>query len=439
VLETLYYTFARRVGNKSFPFQLRPSPLSVRRSNAAALTANAYCSSIQFFRFSVFQFFSLPAFDLFSFSAFQARNRISDPHGATNPGVRECYFEGAQMKPHKKARLAAVIFSVMAVAGVSFFCAAIWRSGVTHASPASELLSAVPSGAPTLVYIDLAELRGSSFYQHRPDHGPIAIPNSDYANFVQNTGFDFEKDLDRVLIASWPQSNGLAKKTMAFADGRFDRQKIRDYATKNGKIEKQSGRDVFLFQAKGKPGWNSLTFLDDHRIALLEGSSIDPLFAPRDAGAADPARERAQRVDGAAMFIISQVPAVPDNLGPGGPQSAQFAGLLRSLRWVTMAAQPDGDLLRVSLEGECKTPADARQMQSALEVLRMLGNAALTDPKSSKSLDPETRAMLETLIKNADVSNSGERVRLRLELGPEVLRWKQPFKSQAQQGTPQGQ
>jgi len=339
------------------------------------------------------------------------------------------------METHKRARLAAVGLAVIAAAGASFICAAVWRSDVTHASPAAELLSEVPPGAPTLIYIDLAALRGSSFYQHRPNPGPIAIPDGDYANFVQNTGFDFEKDLDRVVIASWPESNGQAKKTMAFADGRFDRQKIRDYANRNGRSEKQSGHDVFLFQAKRKPGWNSLTFLDDHRIALMEGSSIAPLLAPRDTSNSDPARERAARVDGAAMFAITQVPAVPDNLGPGGPQSAQFVELLRSLRWITLAAQPEGDLLRVSLEGECKTPADARQMQSALEILRMLGNAALADPKSSKSVDPATRDMLETLLKSADISNSGERVRLRLEVGPEVLRWKKPIAGQADAGT----
>src|SRR5260221_13603773 len=89
------------------------------------------------------------------------------------------------------------------------------RSATAHASPAPELLSALPAGAPTLVYLDLAAVRASSFYQHRPDKGPIAIPNQDYADFVRSTGFDFEKDLDRVVIASWPPSGKEQRKNVA--------------------------------------------------------------------------------------------------------------------------------------------------------------------------------------------------------------------------------
>ena len=334
------------------------------------------------------------------------------------------------MRKSRKPILVAASLLVFAIAGAILSYTGVWRSGIAHASPAAEILSEVPPGAPTLVYIDLAALRGSNFYQHRPNPGPIAIPDRDYANFVQTTGFDFEKDLDRVVIASWPQSGGQDKKTMAFADGRFDRQKIHDYAMKNGKLDKQGGHDVFLFPAKGRSGWNSLMFLDDHRIALVEGSSIAPLLAPREIVGSDRARERAARFDGAAMFAIARVPEIPDNYAAGGMQSAQIVGLMRTLQWITLAAQPEGDLLRVSLEGECKTPADARQIQSALEILRMLGNAALADPKSTQSMDPQSRGMLETLLKNADVSTTAERVRLRLEVGPEILRWNPPHPGQ---------
>ena len=199
-------------------------------------------------------------------------------------------------------------------------------------------------------------MRASSFYQHRPDRAPIAVPDRDYANFVQATGFDFEKDLDRVVIASWPQSLVQGqKKTVVVADGRFDRQKIHDYAIRNGKLDQQQGHDVFLFPASAPNAWNSLLFLDDHRIALVEGSSIAPVLTPHAADSAtDPVRERAARLAGAAVFAISRVPAVPDNFAPGGMQSAQLASLVRSVQWITLAARPEGENLRVSLEGECR-------------------------------------------------------------------------------------
>src|SRR3984893_18422704 len=181
--------------------------------------------------------------------------------------------------------------AVFAIVGAALIYFVFLRSGIADASPSTELLSEVPAGAPTLVYLDLAAIRASSFYQNRPDRSPLTIPDSDYAKFVQATGFDFEKDLDRVAIASWPQPFAQErKKTVAVAEGRFDRQKIHDYAMKEGKLDHQEGREVFLFPSRQptgagstrgatEPTWNALVFLDDHRVAMIEGSSIAPVLA----------------------------------------------------------------------------------------------------------------------------------------------------------------
>jgi hypothetical protein len=335
----------------------------------------------------------------------------------------------------RKSLLIAAGLAVFAVAATVLVYSGYLRSGFAGASPATELLSEVPAGAPTLVYLDLAAIRASSFYQHRPDQTPLTLPDSDYAKFVQATGFDFEKDLDQVAIASWPQSLSQEQKsTVAVADGRFDRQKIRDYAVKNGKLDHQQGREVFLFQTRQPAGagstksstestWTSLVFLDDHRIAMVEGSSIAPIFESRGASsAADPMRERAARVNGAAAFVVSRAPAVPDNFAPGGMQSTQLATLLRSVQWVTLAARPEGENLRVSLEGECLTDTDARQLQSTIETLRMFGQAALEGSKTRQSMDPAAFGVLDNLLKTADVKATAERVRILVEVTPDVLK-----------------
>src|ERR1019366_4339458 len=156
---------------------------------------------------------------------------------------------------------------------------------------------------------------------------------------------------------------------------------------------------------------NAFFFLDDHRIAIVEGSSIAPLLARHaDDPTADPARERAAHVAGAAVFAISRVPAIPENFASGGVQSAQLASLARSLQWITLAARPEGENLRVSLEGECATSTDARQVQSALEILRLFGRAELESPKTRQSMDPATYGVLETLLKTAEVTQTAEQV-----------------------------
>jgi hypothetical protein len=339
----------------------------------------------------------------------------------------------AQMWKPRKGLLVSAGVAAAAILAALLLYGSVRHSATAHASAAPELFSALPPGAPTLVYLDLAAVRASSFYQHRPDKGPIAVPSPDYADFVRSTGFDFEKDLDRVAIASWPAQSGQEpRKNVVIADGRFDRAKIRDYALRKGKLDHQQGRDVFVFAGdQMKSQFESLTFLDDHRIAIVAGPSIAPLIAGP-GGAGDPARERAARVDGAAMFVITRVPPIPDNLGGGGAQSAQLASLVRSVQWITLAARPEGDNVRVSLEGECDNDTDARQLQSALELLRMFGRAGLESPKTRASMDPAGLAVIQTLMTSAQVTQSAERVRVLVELTPDVLKLGQPSKGKAQ-------
>jgi hypothetical protein len=304
-----------------------------------------------------------------------------------------------------------------------------------NASPVPDLFSALPGGAPSLVYIDLSAIRSSSFYQHRPDKGPIAIPNQEYSDFIRSTGFDFEKDLERVVIASWPA--GAAKepaKVIAIAEGHFDRAKIRDYAMSKGKLDHQQGHEVFLFPTGDKKAMSTITFLDDRRIALVNGSSIAPLFDTHaDTAAGDPARDRAAHLDGAAAYVISRIPPIPENTGGAAAQnagSAQFLAMARSLQWITVAARPEGDNLRISVEGDCDNTTDAVQLKSMLELMRMFGKAGLDGAKTKQSMDPATLTVLQNMLSGADVTQAAERVRILVEITPDVWKLSGPKKPQ---------
>ncbi|HTC64331.1 MAG TPA: hypothetical protein VK709_15935 [Candidatus Saccharimonadales bacterium] len=338
----------------------------------------------------------------------------------------------------QRSRKTFFVSAGVAVAAISVVLASygIFRHSATaHASPVPDIFAALPAGAPTLAYVDLGAIRASSFYQHRPDKGPIALPSQDYADFVRSTGFDFEKDLERVVIASWPpDSPNAPRKSVAIAEGHFDRAKIRDYATRKGKVDHQQGHEVFLFPAGDSKTMNSITFLDDRRIALVAGSSIAPLLASHmDAAGGDPVRDRAAHLDGAAAFLITHVPPIPDNAAGAGPQAAgaaQFLTLARSVQWVTFAARPEGDNLRVSLEGECDNATDAVQVKTALELMRMFGRAGLDSAKNKQSMDPAVLAMLQTLLTGAEVTQAAERVRILVEVTPDVWHLGGPAKAQ---------
>jgi hypothetical protein len=229
------------------------------------------------------------------------------------------------------------------------------------------------------------------------------------------------------VIGSWPvASEKEQKKNIAIAEGRFDPTKIRSYAASRGKIDHQRGREIFLFRSGTLGGWNSAFFLDEHRLALVSGQSIDPLFASATSDAAvDPVLERASRLDGAAAFAILRVPPISTDDPTGGAlqgvPASQLMSLARSLRWVTFAARPEGNDLRVSLEGECDNGEDARQLQSALELLRVFGRMGLESPKTRQSMSPAALASLQILLNSAEVTQTAERVRVLMELTPEIF------------------
>jgi hypothetical protein len=96
--------------------------------------------------------------------------------------------------------------------------------------------------------------------------------------------------------------------------------------------------------------------------------------------------------------------------------------LARSVRWITLALRPEGDDLRVSLEGECNNGEDARELQSALEVLRAFGRMGLDSPKTRQSMSPAALASLQSVLKSAEVTQTAERVRVLVELTPDIFK-----------------
>jgi hypothetical protein len=340
------------------------------------------------------------------------------------------------MLKNKRTRLLAGATVLLAVAALF---ATTWQSAPILASPTPDLFSMIPQGAPTLVFIDLSALRQSPIYKNRTNRAPLTVPNGDYANFVQATGFDFEKDLDRVVVAYWPkQATGDPAKTYVIAEGRFDHSKIRNYAAQHGKINQQVNHEVFQFPSQSAvpaaSPWNSLVFLDDTHLAIVDGTDVGPLLVAHGDPATDPIQERIARVQNSPAFLIVHVSAFPNPPDAKGTPAAQFAALARTVDWISLAFNPADTMLRVSLEGECKTPADASQLHSALEFGRQLGKVGLDDPNTRQKMDAPTLAALQTLLGNLEISEVNNRVRVLMEITPEMLNLMERQKA-AQAGT----
>ena len=88
-----------------------------------------------------------------------------------------------------------------------------------HSFP--ELIELTPANSTFIAYLDLAELRKEPLIGHLAALAEPVTVDPDYEQFISSTGFDYQRDLDQVVIAT------TADEKLAIADGRFDLEKDR--------------------------------------------------------------------------------------------------------------------------------------------------------------------------------------------------------------------
>lgn len=367
----------------------------------------------------------------------------------------------------RKRGLIAVLLAVAVAAGAGIFIYSYARRHARGIAPAADnpaLLDLVPADSTILFYADLEALRSSPFVTQLAALVPPVTKDRDYAEFVRATGFDYERDLDRVVLTM--QGERKNPVTTAIADGRFDQDKIAAYALRAGKLEKQNGGDVYVIPAKSPGKTVVIRFLSDAttrirsrqaRIALTDGPKLWPTIAPASSLSSNRAsnrasnaaskneprndhlapemqghfapemQERIARVSGAPLFAVAKLDSAMQkkNFVLGGLRSDQLENLARSVRWLSLAALPEGDRVHVALEGECDTTENARQLAGTLDGLRIMGRMALADPKTRRQIEPAALPLLEALLRGTEVSRddkgSVHRVRLTLVISQKTI------------------
>jgi hypothetical protein len=303
--------------------------------------------------------------------------------------------------------------------------------GAPAAVPPSDILSELPSDAPVVAYIDAASLRS---LQNSPLAAALGLASPgpqadrDYANFVRDTGFDYTRDLDHAAIAFWPASLGTPAnvlgedRVVAIADGRFDQQKIKSYALRTGKEISRGSQSVC--EVPGNPPV-SLEFLAPTRIALAGGRNATELLARVSLSASprrDPAMQsRIDRVAGAPVFAVARTEHLPPSFYDNFHNAPQLEQLARSVQAITLAGQPDGNNLRITLDAESDSVKNALAISILLEGGRMAGSMALSDPNTRRQMTKEQITFLEALVNQAKITHQNKLVRLVLDITPAML------------------
>ena len=326
----------------------------------------------------------------------------------------------------KKGKWIAAAAGLLLLSAAGFYV--YQRRSASSTSGRNDLLDRMPADASAVVFADLTELRSAPFVAQLFAWAPQPEPDEDYAQFLNETGFHYERDLDRLAIAF--QRAGQDSAFFAVADGRFDRQKILALARKSGIVEKRGGHELLAIPESGEAKEIYLTFLSDDRMALTDRADLSQTLGGRkrsDDGAEW--RSRFERLAGSPVFAVIRQDAVPGEAlterAPGGFSSPQLSRALDRLQWITLAGKPENDHLRVVAEGECASDDTARQLADLLNGVMALAEAGLNDPKTRQQLDPSLREAYLALLKSVDVSKLdrgvSKSVRLAFEITPAFL------------------
>jgi hypothetical protein len=326
------------------------------------------------------------------------------------------------------AVVVAVVVCVAAAAGALL----LYRWHRPFQSPkagtAPEILTELRADAPVIAYIDVAALR-------RLQESPLAAmlglagqdphEDPDYQNFVRDTGFDYTRDLDQVAAAFWPSFSPKTppevadNRTLAIAEGRFDESRIKAYALRTGTtvaVGKQS-----LYVVPGHPTV-ALEFRSPTELALASGpDASDLLLEPSSARRDAMLEERVDRVAGAPIFAVARTDDLPTSFYQGLRGAPQFQMLAHSVQGLTLAGQPDGDLIHLTLDAECDSVTNAAELATVVDGLRLLGSVALADPKTRHQMTNEQVAFLSAVLHQAKLSHQDRWVRLALDVTPAML------------------
>jgi len=292
------------------------------------------------------------------------------------------------------------------------------------------MLSLMPADESAVVFLDMADLRTTPFFAQLFQWAPKPPPDGEYAQFLKSTGFNYETDLDRLAVSLHRQKQGML--AFAVAEGRFDRTKIEAYGSQFGSLKTADGKTLFAVPLSESRRKVYFTFLTNNRIAWANDSTY--FFQHSTDGSQAEWRERFARLAGTSVFAVlrqdSGAAAALAQQAPGGLHSPQLADLLAQLDWISISAKPDGNLLRVGMEGECVAESTEHQLKDLLSGLVVLAQMGLNDPKTQKKLDPALREGYSELLRSADIQQvdrgASKSVRVVFDVTPKLLEAKQP-------------
>jgi hypothetical protein len=279
------------------------------------------------------------------------------------------------------------------------------------------LLSAAPFDANIVAYADLTAMRSAELTKQFQsiEQTPQAAA---YRDFVANTNFHIDRDLDHILLTASTEAQGA---TVVF-EGHFDQPRVSSYAASfGGTMKHYDAGDLYEFRVNSAPETTSMMFLGPNRLAFAVGRDAHTqiLMLADAVKTADPNLHedicaRAERVAGASFFLLGDVPktAVAQITPAVARENPSAADILQSLRGWDMAYWMDGDSVRIAVEGQFDNPYDALRSRFAFEKVRDSIEKASGELKTGTVAASPAAPILDAMVKNLAISLDGRYVRM---------------------------
>src|SRR5439155_9734518 len=159
--------------------------------------------------------------------------------------------------------------------------------------------------------------------------------------------------------------------------------RIPAYAHGTGELKNRGGREIIALPDIVDTRGTELTFLSDRVVLLVTAAGLDKSLGAKENLDTDKDwKERFDRLAGSPVLAVIRANRLPGYLGvPRSYSSPQLSSLLARLQWITIAAKPDADQLRLIAEGEAASESTTHQLADVLNGVVILAQAGLSDPK----------------------------------------------------------
>ncbi len=266
---------------------------------------------------------------------------------------------------------------ILAVASCVLLLIAAWIVYTLRPVPSGPeaLVRYFPQREATILYIDVAALRASGILDKLV--GSTIGEDPAYKTFIQDTGFDYKRDLNRVML------NSAGAIHYFVLEGKFNWEKLRKYAAAQGGAcrgdnchMKGSTPDRIISWRKLRSGMMALASARDESGArAIEARSSSDETQP------------GWEVPKAPLWleVPSQVLRAVEQLPPG---TRVFAKALQPAEWAVFTLGPETNQFALSVDVVCRNPEDATVLRAQLEGLtKMLASLIQRENKIPSSTD----------------------------------------------------